>query len=364
MLGRDVSSGRADGMPLLRAGTGLTPGFKDALTRAGVHAVYIEDEASCGIDPRPLLSDETRAVAAAAVGHAFETAKEALATGVPLDAGTVDQLEKIARRMAEEVAGADDAALAIADLSTADAYTLQHSINAAALGLLLGQRIFRDRGYFDYRGKQTWEKVDARLTRLGVGLLLHDVGKLAIPGEILNKPGRLDPAEWAVMKTHPIAGVDLLRSPLVSVLVKAIVRSHHERWDGEGYPDGKADLEIHELARIAAVADVYDAATSERVYARARPAHEAVRIVREGSGTAFDPEVVDVFSKLVAPFPAGASLVLADGREGVVVRVPPADIDRPVVRILSDGEPYDLPLEVYPEIAIAGWEPAEAVTAG
>ena len=105
------------------------------------------------------------------------------------------------------------------------------------------------------------------------------------------------------MKSHPRAGVDMLDGSQWSPLVKAVVLRHHERWNGTGYPDGKAGDEIHQMARIAAVADVYDAITSERLYAPARPASDGVRAIIEGSGTLFDPEVVDAFCKVVAPFP-------------------------------------------------------------
>jgi HD-GYP domain-containing protein (c-di-GMP phosphodiesterase class II) len=354
-LGRDVASGRTDGMPLLRAGTELRPRFLDALRKAGIHAVYVDDEQTRGIDPTPLLTDETRAVATAAVAQTFEYASHALASGRPLGSEVIEALQRVAARMAEEIAYTNDFALALADLSAADDYTLQHSVDVAALGLLIGQRLFDRRGYTDYRGQRSYVRLEQRLTRLGLGLLLHDIGKMAVPAEILHKPGRLDPAEWEIMKSHPIAGMELLRSDLISPLVKVVVRSHHERWDGGGYPDGKCALEINELARIAAVADVYDAVTSERVYATARPAHVGVRIIREGSGTAFDPEVVDVFSQIVVPFPPGDEIELADGRRGVVADVAEGRVDRPVVRVIGDGEPYDLPLSEHPDVVIAGW---------
>jgi HD-GYP domain-containing protein (c-di-GMP phosphodiesterase class II) len=258
--------------------------------------------------------------------------------------------------MAEEIAEINDFALALGDLSAADGYTLQHSVDVAALGLLVGQRLFKYRGYTDYMGRQSWQRIDQRLTRLGLGLLLHDIGKLAVPQEILNKPGKLDPAEWEIMKTHPVAGTELLRSDLISPLIKVVVRSHHERWEGGGYPDDKSEGEIHELARIAAVADVYDAVTSERVYAPARPPHVGVRIIREGRGTAFDAEVVDIFSQIVAPFPAGNPIELNDGRSGVVSEVVEGQIDRPIVRVLGDGAPYELDLGEHPDVLITGWE--------
>jgi HD-GYP domain-containing protein (c-di-GMP phosphodiesterase class II) len=355
-LGRDVSGGRADGIPLLREGTKLSQRYKDALVRAGVHAVYVRDELTEGIEPITVLTAETRAIATQAVTKAFEGAAESFRSGQPLSPQAVEQLEDVAARMAREIEQTGEFALALADLSAADGYTLQHSVDVAAVGLLIGQHLFRKRGYINYRGRQTFEKVDKRIVRLGIGLLLHDIGKLAVPNEILTKPGKLEPHEWQIMKTHPVAGVELLRSELISPLVKVIVRAHHERWDGGGYPDGKAGDEINELARIAAVADVYDAVTSERVYAPAKPAHAGVRIIREGSGTAFDPEVVEAFNDLVAPFPAGDPIELADGRGGVVASVPYGNSDRPVVRVLGDGDPYDLPLADHPRLAILGWE--------
>jgi HD-GYP domain-containing protein (c-di-GMP phosphodiesterase class II) len=366
-LGRDVSSGHPDRMPLLRAGSKLTPAFKDKLLSAGVHAVYVQDELSEGIDPKPVLSAETRAVAAEAVATTLEAARGAITDGRPLSAEALASLEAVAIRMSHEIANIKDLAVALADLSAADSYTLQHSIDAAAVGLLIGHRLFRERGYVDYNGRQSWERTDVRLTRLGLGLLLHDVGKLALPGALLRKaPSTLDADEQEIMRMHTWTGLELLQSDLISPLVKVVVRSHHERWDGSGYPEGRAGGDIHELARIAAVADVYDAVTSERSYAPAQPAHAGVRMIREGRDTAFDPEIVDAFCKIVAPFPPGDAIELSDGRGGVVAEVPEHHIDRPVVRILGDGEPYDLPLADNSRIRIVGWDdmdPAPAVPA-
>jgi HD-GYP domain-containing protein (c-di-GMP phosphodiesterase class II) len=355
-LGRDIIGNREDGIPLLRAGTPLTARFKEALLRAGVHSVYVDDESTRGINPRPVLSDATRAVATAAVASTFEIVRSALVSGQPLTGDMLETASSAAARMAGEVGEENDVGLALANLAGADSYTLQHSIDVAALGILIGQRLYRERGYIDYRGQRSFEKLDRRLTALALGLLLQDIGKLAIPREVLDKPGPLNDNEWAVMRSHTVAGASLLRSDSISLLVKSTVRSHHERWDGGGYPDGKVEDEIHEHARIGAVADAYSAVTSERVFSPARPAHVGVRVIREGRGTLFDPEIVDAFSKIVAPYPAGDAIELSDGRGGVVASVAEGEVDRPVVRVLGDGEPYELPLAEYPEVRIVGWE--------
>jgi HD-GYP domain-containing protein (c-di-GMP phosphodiesterase class II) len=347
VLARDVMDGRPSAIPLLRKGAAVTERHRTALLAAGVHAVYIDDSLSEGIDVRQAVAPETRRQATQAVSRAFGGAREAMAAGRGVPEAVLSDLQKVAEMIARDVEDNADIAIALDDLASADGYTLQHSIDVAAVGMLVGQKIFREKGWIDHLGRRSYERRDRRLARLGLGLLLHDIGKLAVPTEVLNKPDRLDDAEWELMKAHPRTGVEMLRSDLISPLVKVVVRSHHERWDGGGYPDGLAAQDIHQLARIAAVADVYDAVTSERVYAAARPPDVGVRIVLDGAGRAFDPEVVDVFRRVVSPYPPGVEVELSDGRRGVVATVPPDNLERPVVRVGWDARgaevtPYEL----------------------
>jgi putative two-component system response regulator len=134
---------------------------------------------------------------------------------------------------------------------------------------------------------------------------LHDIGKVGIPDRILLKPGKLDPKEFNVMKQHTIIGAQTLeavqekyQSNVFIEMGIAIARSHHERWDGRGYPDGLAGRDIPLCARIMAVADVYDALRTTRCYKQAIPHESAIAIIREGMGNQFDPDVVDTFLKL------------------------------------------------------------------
>jgi putative two-component system response regulator len=126
---------------------------------------------------------------------------------------------------------------------------------------------------------------------------LHDVGKIAIPDRILLKPGPLTPEEWDVMKTHAIIGGEILSGGDSSFLKMAeeIARTHHERWDGKGYPAGRKGTEIPLVGRICSVCDVFDALTSDRPYKKAWTVDDAVKEIRKMSGTYFDPEVVDTF---------------------------------------------------------------------
>jgi HD-GYP domain-containing protein (c-di-GMP phosphodiesterase class II) len=354
VLGRDVMDGRPGAIPLLRGGVKLTDRHRDALIAAGVNAIYIEDALSEGIDVREVVDPETRRKATAAVSRAFEGAHASMVAGKAVSESVMKDLTAVAEMIARDVEDNADVAVALDDLSAADGYTLQHSIDVAAIGMLVGQKLFKERGWIDHTGKRTWQRRDRRLARLGLGLLLHDIGKMVIPIDVLNKPGQLDEAEWELMRAHPRAGVEMLRSDLISPLVKVVVRSHHERWDGGGYPDGLSGDAIHQLARVAAAADVYDAVTSERVYASARPPDVGVQIVVDGSGRAFDPDVIDVFKRVVAPYPPGCEVKLSDGRRGIVASVPADDLTRPVVRIAWDGggrsvSPYELDVAAEPK---------------
>lgn len=132
-----------------------------------------------------------------------------------------------------------------------------------------------------------------------IGALLHDVGKLIIPPEVLNKPGRLTPEEWTLVKQHPLAGVQLLSDVEFPWDVIPIVRSHHECWDGSGYPDGLAGDDIPSTARIVCIADVYDALTTERSYKRALTHDEAMELMARDAGRQFDPALFALFEDVM-----------------------------------------------------------------
>jgi len=172
----------------------------------------------------------------------------------------------------------------IAQTEDKDAYTAGHNYRVAMYALRLAEHM----------------GVQPRMLRaLALGGIVHDVGKLFIPDEILNKPGRLTPEERAVIELHPVYGYDLCKQLGFMTEELEIIRSHHERWDGNGYPDRLKGEAIPLLARIAAVADVYDALTSTRSYRPAMSHEEAVRIIARESGKQFDPKCVDAFLALV-----------------------------------------------------------------
>jgi HD-GYP domain-containing protein (c-di-GMP phosphodiesterase class II) len=336
-LARSVPASDPRQLPVLRAGATVTERYARALTGMGVRTVWVHDELSEGIEPVELVSPALRQEAARAVSSALTGARAAFARSGTLPPELMAELDDVVAQIAASVAGHAGVATVLTDLASADAYTHQHSIDVCALGILLGRNLFARSGWVDDRGRRRFEEVDRRLHLLGIGLLLHDVGKLTIPPAILNKPGDLTDEELAIVRTHADAGADLLASDAYSPVVRAIVREHHERWDGAGYPLGLAGTGIHQLARIGAVADVYDAVTSERPYKSAQPPSAGVRVILEGRESAFDPEVVDVFADTVHPYPVGTELRLIDGSTGVVARIDPERPREPWVRF-ADGE--------------------------
>src|SRR3954454_22514213 len=366
-LCRDVWKGTNTKIPWLRGGTTISARYREAMLSSGLHAVYVEDEFSGGIEIRGPVREDVRRKAAETVEHAIGNARGSLEGGRAFQPSFVGDMAGVAMALAQEIdLRADEAGLAFGDLADADAYTFQHSVDVATLGMLIGHRLFTRRGWIDVRGRRRLDKVDERLVRLGLGLLLHHLGQLTIPPSIINKPGKLDPEEWELMKTHPMAGVDMLAGTTVSPLVSVVVRAHHERWDGTGYPDERAGNKIHQFARIAAVADVFDAITSERPYKPAAPNSVGVKVIQQGRGTHFDPECVDAFLEIVAPYPPGTEVLLSDGRRGVVVEVTEGSLDRPVVRLLPEpGAPHgpleEIALIDHPELTVGEVPEIEAV---
>jgi HD-GYP domain-containing protein (c-di-GMP phosphodiesterase class II) len=359
-LARDIWTRSSGATPLLRAGTPLSGNYREWLTKGGIAAVYVDDELSAGIDVpvgvRPLTQiDATRVLASA-----FSVLPGKGQSKGKARADVVHELKRVVRGMIDDLEDNGDQMLAFADLATADAYALQHPVDVTVLGLALGRKLYDEYGWIDYDGTRRFDRIDERLRVLGLGLLLHEIGKTTIPPPVLEKAGPLDDKEWELIRTYPAAGAAMLTEETVGARAKSVVRCHQERFDGTGYPAGLIGDKIPQPARIAAVADVYDAITSARPYRKAAPASVGVDEIKAGAGTLFDPQVVTIFRMLVAPYPAGVSVLLSDGREGIVAHILPERADQPIVRVLADkdGNPLEMPIELslvrHPEITIAG----------
>ena len=175
---------------------------------------------------------------------------------------------------------------------------------------------------------------DEELKQAGIAGLLHDIGKVFIPHEVLNKPGKLTEEEFNIVKTHPLKGWEFLKnSNEVNELTLDVCRHHHERVDGKGYPDKLSGETLTLFARMGAVCDVYDAITSDRCYKKGWEPAESIRKMAEWKNGHFDEVIFHAFVKTVGIYPTGSLLKLKSGRLGVVTDQSKSSLTKPLVKV-------------------------------
>ncbi|EXJ14245.1 HD-GYP domain-containing protein [Imhoffiella purpurea] len=215
-----------------------------------------------------------------------------------------------------------DAMLALSRIRRVGRYHYEHSVNLAILMICLARSLGLER--------QVVEEV-------GLGGLLHDIGKVMIPARILNKPGRLTDQEFTLMRSHVDQGRRILsRIEGISPIAMAITAEHHERIDGSGYPERKPGASISRFGKMAAIVDVYDAMSAERVYHKGVEPHQALRKLLEWRHH-LDPELVQQFIRCVGIYPIGTLVRLRSGRLGVVIESGREDLFKPVIRVVMDA---------------------------
>ena len=374
------------GQPLLQAGVELTSEYLQKLHGRGMASVYVEDPDTADIEVPQPISPATRAKVTAKLAQAFDKITEK--TQSLKDAYVaVARKEMQSQRFADairaaaggdglyEVAGDIDSMLddlkgrsvlaGLNSIKAHDSYTFQHSIDVTIMGLVFARSL-------------NWERW--RLRAFGVGCILHDMGKLFIDPAILNKPGKLTDEEFKQVKAHPTVGYDLIKALAsgLGVLAPHVAYQHHERQDGTGYPRGlqgsntlgenRSEM-IHDFGSLAAVADVYDAMTSDRPYRAGWSPERTLAMIREGAGTHFNRQAVETAMSIVPPYPVCSNVRVVAGKyagwQGVVSSVPRVDLARPKVRLLFNAEfrrvdPVEINLHVERDVPI---EAATATTA-
>ncbi|MBU8906584.1 HD-GYP domain-containing protein [Desertibacillus haloalkaliphilus] len=337
-----------NGQVLIRSGVPLSQRMIDRLLEIGVAFVYVKDEKTDDIEVNDVITEKTRQRAFQTIKTEFESIADEMRLSKSINR---DQLGKnfssIVDSILADVKSNKEAISLLSDVFLYDNYIFAHSLNVTiySLGLALEMKLS-----------------DKQLKEIGLGAMLHDVGKMAIPPEILNKPGRLTDEEFDVIKRHPKAGFDLLRNiPNMPLLAAHCAFQHHERLNGSGYPRNLTSSDIHLYAKIIGIADVFDAVTSHRVYRKAMLPHEGLEILYAGAGTQFDKDMLEAFARTVAMYPVGLTVDLSDGRKAVVVKQNQHMSARPVVRIIEENdqelpEPYEIDLMVETNITIVETE--------
>jgi HD-GYP domain-containing protein (c-di-GMP phosphodiesterase class II) len=305
----------AEGIVLLTAGIEITERFVTRLKELDVTYIYVEDELTQDIDIPDVISEKTRVEAVSTAKQIIEQIK----VGRGVDAS---QAKKVSNMLVDELCQNHGVMLNFVDMRTSKDYLFSHCVNVSVLAIMTGINFGFD---------------ELRLRDLGVGALLHDVGKTQISQEVLNKKDRLTVTELAEIKKHPVLGFEILRkNPDISLVSAHCAFQHHERFDGTGYPRGLKDDEIHQFAQIVAIADVYDALTSDSSYRQAVSVYEALAIILKAGGTYFNEELVNRFVENIAVYPIGSVIRLNNNQIGVVVDISREYKTKPVVRIILD----------------------------
>ena len=315
---------------MLAAGVVLNERYITSIQRCGFSGVYIDDELSADIELDTMISDELRHETTKSLSRLIDIAASGGSGSVRLpDIGS--QVENIV----DELFTNRDVMINMLDLSSFDNYTCSHSLNVAILSIVLAMGMGFPR---------------SEIVGIGAGALLHDIGKVFVNKSILLKNGPLTDEEFDLIKKHPKDGFEYISKRYNLPLRHcATILDHHEKYDGSGYPNRKKGSDISLFGRICAVADVYDALASKRPYRNAVPPCECVEYIMGSSGTQFDPNVVDVFSQRIAPYPVGTSVRLSNGWVGLVVENYMSYSLRPRVRIYQqDGQnvtPFEISLK-------------------
>lgn len=301
---------------LLKEGTILTEDNINKLLKFGILGVYIEDGRV-----NKVLDYKSRKESISAIKKIFDVCEN---THKILNEKTIEEIEKVSERLVSNINKNRKYTIGISDLQTYDENTYLHSLSVAVISIAIGTELKLDR---------------KQLCDLGVSALLHDIGKVEIPIKLISKPGKLTKDEYNIVKTHVNLGIKYITGNKdINNDIYLGVISHHEKYDGTGYPNALKKDEIPLFGRIISVADVYDALTANRPYRKPVKPFEAIEYIMGSVGTSFDYDIVKAFLRKIEPYPINAHVILSDGRIGVIMKVNAETPLRPVIKICGEKE--------------------------
>jgi HD-GYP domain-containing protein (c-di-GMP phosphodiesterase class II) len=314
---------------LLTEGVVLNKKYIDSIRRLSFAGVYINDDLSQDIEIINTISDELRLETMNGIKKTFIEAKN-----IKNAREKVAEISVQVESIIDELLTNKNMMVNMLDLKCFDNYTYLHSVNVAVLSMITGIAMGLER---------------IVLSRLGMSAILHDIGKVFVDKNIVNKPGILTDEEFEEMKKHSMLGFNYAKDKFKLSTTSYIgILEHHEKFDGSGYPHRRSGLGISTFGRIITVADVYDALSSERPYRKALSPSEAMEYIMGGTGTLFDPDIAKIFIRKVAPYPIGTTVKLSNGCTAIVLENFENYCLRPRVRVYRvkgrDVDPFELNL--------------------
>ncbi|NLM35980.1 MAG: HD-GYP domain-containing protein [Clostridiales bacterium] len=325
-----------EGRILLKEGIRLTSTIIKRISSIKIYSVYIIDEYS-NKEIEDVIKPDLRQKAIAKLKETFLNiekfipsvsnntlpSKAQLNTFLRERQAIFDNILSVANSLMEEILSKKNILVNLVDIKSMDNYTYQHCVNVAILSLILGIRLNLNKN---------------ELRDLCIGALIHDIGKILTPKSILLKEGGLTDSELAIMREHTIKGYEYVKNiPEIPATSRVITIQHHERYDGSGYPHHKKGKNIHKFSRIVAIADVYDALTSDRPYRRALSPSEALEYIMAGGSSQFDFDMVKTFAQIIVPYPEGTLVLLSTGEFAVVEEIYQNYPLRPKVKVVKSN---------------------------
>lgn len=309
---------------LLGKGVFLTNSLLTKILAHNIYYVYLDDQFSEGIEPQGMLREKSMVTSVQTIKSIMTKIlnnENANSTSGIIPLKEYQLVENLIKKIMDELGDNPDMLYLVTELIGTDMYTYQHSVNVAILSILT----FRKLGYN--------EKL---IKNISMGALLHDIGKVRINNELINKQDTLTDEEFLEMKNHASYGYDMIKKDcLLSAHAKSVIKYHHEKLDGTGYPSGLEGEAIPEYVRVITICDMYDAMTTDRSYRKRMPIYKALEILMGESVYKIDGNIYKSFIQNICVYPLGSGVRLSDGRIGIIKEYRKEFPDRPTIRIAN-----------------------------
>ena len=312
-----------DGSLLVREGTIISYEMISKLKKHKVNFRDVLSQISLEYKEPALIPAEEMKASLKSVQTVFEDviSDDRISTESSIPENHIKLVKTVINSLMDTLSSSEELLYRVTEVIGVDDYTYRHSVNVTILTILTAKAM----GY-----------VESEIKEIALGALLHDIGKALVPGNLIKKKGRLTPEEESIMKTHPQVGYELVKDlDILPRSVKDIIRLHHEKLDGSGYPNQVSGLNIPKYVRLITVCDMYDAMTTTRSYRKRMPLHTALEILMKDAVYKIDADIYRQMTSTICLYPTGMGVVMSDGRVGIVSEYRHQCPTRPLIQIVE-----------------------------